>query len=45
MERAWARLVSGQAGLWVRELGRAGRCMEKAWARLGEWAGWRFGKA
>ena len=27
-------LVNGQAGVWIRELGRAGRCMERARARL-----------
>ena len=28
-------------GVWISELGYAGRCMEKAWARLGECAGAR----
>ena len=37
----WA---SAQAGIWVRELGRASRRMERARARLGEWVGWRLDK-
>ena len=37
----WA---SAQAGVWVRELGRASRRMERARARLGEWVGWRLDK-